>query len=66
MCILAPFKTEQMNREELIHYIRENDAYFQDANFDKYSYYELMIIKVSLEVEKAKRELGAGEQLTGH
>jgi hypothetical protein len=43
-----------MNKEELIQYIKLNDPFFRDAQFEKYSYYELMVIKISIEVEKAQ------------
>ena len=46
-----------MNREQLAEYIRSNDPFFKDADFRKYSYYELLIIRISIEVEKAQKEL---------
>jgi hypothetical protein len=41
-----------MNKTELSEYIKQNDPFFRDADFDKYSYYELLVIKISIDVEK--------------
>lgn len=43
-------------KEDLIKFIRENDPCFQDARFENYSYHELVIIKVSIEIEREKCE----------
>ena len=59
------FKTKNMNKEELAAYIRHHDPFFRDADFNKYSYYEMMIIKVSIEVEKAQSKNPEGEKNTG-
>jgi hypothetical protein len=44
-----------MTKDELIKYIREYDAFFSDAHFENYSYHELMLIKISIEVERDKK-----------
>ena len=46
-----------MDREQLTEYIRKHDPFFHDADFTRYSYYELMVIKVSIEVEKAQMNI---------
>ena len=44
-----------MTKEEIINYIRECDAFFNDAHLENYSYHELMLIKISIDVEKEKK-----------
>lgn len=43
-----------MKKEEIIKYIRENDSFFKNAQLENYSYHELMLIRISIDVEKAK------------
>ena len=43
-----------MTKEEIINYIREYDTFFLDAHLENYSYHELMLIKISIDVEKSK------------
>ena len=43
-----------MSKEETINYIREHDNFFKDAHLENYSDHELMLIKISIDVEKAK------------
>jgi hypothetical protein len=43
-----------MTKEETINYIREYDNFFKDANLENYSDHELMLIKISIDVEKSK------------
>jgi len=43
-----------MTKEEIIRYIRAYDAFFLDAHLESYSYHELMVIKISIEVEQSK------------
>lgn len=42
-------------KEEIINYIREYDPFFLDAKLENYPYHELMLIKVSIDVEKEKK-----------
>ncbi|HEY6162467.1 MAG TPA: hypothetical protein VI112_14660 [Bacteroidia bacterium] len=49
-----PPSSEGSNRKKLVDYIKEYDPFFRDADFERYSYYELVVIKVSIEVEKEK------------
>ena len=44
-----------MIKEEIIKYIREYDSFFIDAHLENYSYHELMLIKISIDVEKYKK-----------
>lgn len=44
-----------MTQTEIIKYIRDYDKFFMDANLEKYSYHELMLIKISIDVEKEKK-----------
>lgn len=44
-----------MTKEEIIKYIRECDSYFIDAHLENYSYHELMVIKISIDVEKEEK-----------
>lgn len=41
-----------MTKEEIIKYVREYDTFFVDAHLENYSYHELMLIKISIDVEK--------------
>jgi hypothetical protein len=43
-----------MSKEETINYIRAHDNFFKDAHLENYSDHELMLIKISIDVEKAK------------
>lgn len=43
-----------MTKEEVIKYIREYDSVFTDARLENYSYHELMLIKISIDVEREK------------
>ena len=43
-----------MTKEEIITYIRAYDPFFADAHLENYSYHELMLIKISIDVEKEK------------
>ena len=43
-----------MKKEEIIKYIREYDSFFENAQLENYSYHELMLIRISIDVEKAK------------
>ena len=45
-----------MKKEEMIKYIRENDSFFENAQLENYSYHELMLIRISIDVEKAERD----------
>jgi hypothetical protein len=44
-----------MTKDEIIKYIREYDAFFVDAHLEDYPYHEIMLIKVSIDVEKSKQ-----------
>lgn len=43
-----------MSKEEIIKYIREYDPFFLDAHLENYPYHELMIIRISIDVERSK------------
>lgn len=43
-----------MKKEEIIKYIRKHDSFFENAQLGNYSYHELMLIRISIDVEKAK------------
>ena len=43
-----------MTKVEIIQYICDFDAFFKDAHLEDYSYHELMVIKISIDVEKSK------------
>ncbi len=45
---------KKMTKEEIINYIREHDAFFSDAHLEDYPFHELMLIKISIDVEKEK------------
>lgn len=45
-----------MNKEEIINYIREYDPFFLDANLEHYTFHELMLIKISIDIEKVKNQ----------
>lgn len=47
--------SSSMTKEEIIKYIRNGDDYFMDAHLENYSYHELMVIKISIDVEKEKK-----------
>jgi hypothetical protein len=49
---------EYLDREKLIDYIKAHDPFFADADFNRYSWYELKVIKVSIDVEKEKLKQG--------
>jgi hypothetical protein len=44
-----------MTKEEIIKYIRDHDVFFKDARMESYSYHELMLIKISIDVERSKQ-----------
>ena len=44
-----------MTKEEIIKYIRDYDAFFTDAHLEDYPYHELMLIKISIDVERSKQ-----------
>lgn len=43
-----------MTKEEIIKYIRDFDPFFMDAHLEEYPFHELMLIKISIDVEKEK------------
>lgn len=54
-----------MKREDLVSFIKANNSSFSDKCFDNYSLTDLVILKVSIEldVEKRKRRLGTARFL---
>jgi hypothetical protein len=44
-----------MTKEEIIAFIRDYDVFFADAHLENYSFHELMLIKISIDVEKEKK-----------
>jgi hypothetical protein len=47
-----------MKRTELIKYIRSYDGSFITAHLEKYPFYDLVVIKTSIDVEKEKNKHG--------
>jgi len=49
--------TTNMTKEELIKYIRNYDTFFIDAHLEHCPFHELMLIKVSIDIEKEKKTI---------
>ena len=51
-----------MTKEELIKYIRENDAYFRYKQLENYSYQSLALLRIQIEI----RQLNSQTKSTTH